>query len=265
MIIKNLVTENIHGITLLIEGITCILGDWDKDKSDIVDVLLGRKQFSGEINYLDISPSNIRLIPRNLEKPKISVSQLLKLFSKRYGGDYKLIMNFLNINDAQINELEDFDVFKVYLSSVFFGKTKLIISEDFLELMEEQAKYLALKYLLKVSKVLNSDLLIFMSSAEYSKICSKIYVIYGGKVLEEGKREFYHPYSQMIQRSLISIGKKFEKIDITEIGKPSEKGCPFHDYCYAIKKDKALFKKCALQEPPFFVKGENNVACWLYD
>jgi len=267
--IKNLTTENIHGITLAIDGITCILGDWDKDKSDLVDVLLGRKRFSGEVSYFNglekISPSNIRLIPRNLERPKIFVSQILKLFSKRYSGNYEVIMNFLNLNDVEMNRLEEFEVFKVYLSSVFFGKTKLIITEDFLELIEEQAKYLALKYLIKAAKMLNSTLLLFMSSAEYSEICSKIYVIYGGKILEEGKKELYHPYSQTMQRSVITIGKKFEKIDVVEVGKPSDKGCPFHDYCYAAKNDKLLFRKCALQEPPFFIKGGNKVACWLYE
>ncbi|MFP3164667.1 MAG: hypothetical protein RXQ76_02295 [Acidianus sp.] len=74
-------------------------------------------------------------------------------------------------------------------------KAYFIIAEDFLELMEEQLKYKALK-MIKIVSIINGDLILFSSSTKNLEVCKRIYVIYGGKLIEESySKELLHPYS----------------------------------------------------------------------
>ncbi len=267
IVVENLTSNNLREVSMVIEGVTCVLGDWDRDKEELVNSIVGKTKFKGRIfKYPEVTlkGDQIRVIPREFARINVKASQFLNYFAKKYGGDCKAVMELLQVEDKKLAEMGELELFKVYLAQAFFGKVSLIISEDFLELFEEQAKVLAIKYLLKASRLVRSPLLLFTSSAEHLDFCDRIYVIYGGRVLEEGKRELYHPYSVTLKNSVISLGRPMEKLKVIEVGKPSNRGCPFHDYCYAVK-DRELFKKCVMQMPPMFAKEGNKVACWLYE
>ncbi|MEW9491648.1 MAG: hypothetical protein TQ35_0005535 [Candidatus Aramenus sulfurataquae] len=268
IVVENLSSKKLHDVSMVIEGITCVLGDWDKDKEQLVSALLGKTKFEGKVfKYPEgtLRREQVRVIPREMERINVKASQFLKYLARKYGGNCEAIMSFLQIEDKKMTEMGDLELFKVYLAQAFMGKVSLIISEDFLELFEEQAKVKAIKYLVKTANLVKSSLLLFTSSAEYLDFCNRTYVIYGGRVLEEGKRELFHPYAVTLRNSAISLGKPMERLEVIEIGKPSERGCPFHEYCYATKNNKELFKKCLMHMPPMFAKDGNKVACWLYE
>ncbi|MED5018705.1 ABC transporter ATP-binding protein [Paenibacillus chibensis] len=100
-----------------------------------------------------------------------------------------------------------------------------------------------------------------------AQVCSRVVVMYGGMVMEEGTVEdiFYrtgHPYTQGLLRSLPKrVGANRERLVPIE-GSPPDlinppAGCPFRDRCpYA-------FGKCA-ELPPVAELGEGHRSlCWL--
>ncbi|MFP3234757.1 MAG: hypothetical protein RXR08_14285 [Sulfolobaceae archaeon] len=120
--------------------------------------------------------------------------------------------------------------------------------------------------MIKIVSIINGDLILFSSSTKNLEVCKRIYVIYGGKLIEESySKEPLHPYSLTLLNSKITIGNKGEKIPVREIGGPSDHGCPFHDYCDLMQKEKWLSIKCRLQDPPMFIVKGNRVFCWYYE
>ncbi len=259
---------------MVIDGVTCVLGDWGDDKRSLILSILGKEKYVGEIKFyreIEINKKYvrkyIRVIPRELERPKIDSLTFIKIITKNYGEiDPEALLNILGVRNTKVSELSEYELFNLYLSSILIGKTYFVIAEDFLELMEEQLKYKALKNLIKIAEMIKSDLLLFSSSAKILDACKRIYVIYGGKLIEESySRELFHPYSLSLLNSKITLGKKGEKIPVKEIGSPSDHGCPFHDYCDVMQKEKSLSIKCRLQEPPMFIIKNNRVSCWYYE
>jgi hypothetical protein len=246
----------LKGISLVVDGVTCVLGDWGEDKKSLISSLLGKSKYVGEIKFyrdkeIDKKQAKnfIRVIPRELEKPKIDSITFIKVLLKNYGENVnpESILNILDIRNDKISNLSEYEVFNLYLSSLLIGKAYFIIAEDFLELMD-------------------GDLILFSSSTKNLEVCKRIYVIYGGKLIEESySKELLHPYSLTLLNSKITIGNKGEKIPVREIGGPSDHGCPFHDYCDLMQKEKGLSIKCRLQDPPMFIVKGNRVSCWYYE
>ncbi|BDC18050.1 hypothetical protein [Acidianus sp. HS-5] len=273
IIINNIYTDKLKGVSMIIDGVTCVLGDWDEDKRSLILSILGKKKYTGEIKFykeVEIDKKQarnyIRVIPRELERPKIDSLTFIKILMKNFGGNVEPenLLNILNIRNG--NSLSEYELFNLYLSSILIGKTYFVIAEDFLELMEEQLKYKALKNLIKIVELIKGDLLLFSGSTKNLEICKRIYVIYGGKIIEEGdSKELFHPYSLSLLNSKITVGRRGEKIPVREIGSPSDHGCPFHDYCDLMQKEKSLSIKCRLQDPPMFIVKRNRVSCWYYE
>lgn len=98
-------------------------------------------------------------------------------------------------------------------------------------------------------------------------LCTRINVMYGGKIIEKGSIEgiFYnakHPYTWGLLKS-VPNPKSESRERLTPIeGQPPDllkppTGCPFTDRCdYAMKI-------CKQKMPPYFKEGEQYTACWL--
>ncbi|MEM4561940.1 MAG: ABC transporter ATP-binding protein, partial [Desulfurococcaceae archaeon] len=102
-----------------------------------------------------------------------------------------------------------------------------------------------------------------------AEIADRAYVMYAGKIVEEGRVEqlFYnpqHPYTKLLLRSVPNPLKKIEKLESIPGVVPSlinpPPGCRFHPRCpYAMEI-------CGKQEPPMFnVEEQHRAACWLLD
>jgi peptide/nickel transport system ATP-binding protein len=100
-----------------------------------------------------------------------------------------------------------------------------------------------------------------------AQVCSRVIVMYGGMVMEEGPVEeiFYrpkHPYTQGLLRSLPKRGgSSRERLSPIEGSPPdlrsAPKGCPFRDRC------PHAMAKCGTM-PPMVEVGEGHRAmCWL--
>ena len=100
-----------------------------------------------------------------------------------------------------------------------------------------------------------------------SSLCTRVIVMYGGLIMEEGKIEdiFYrtgHPYTAGL---LASIPKRTKEKLVPIFGTPPDllnppKGCPFAARC------SRAMKLCAVHQPPFCDLGNGHVsACWLHN
>ncbi|NON62749.1 hypothetical protein [Acidianus sp. RZ1] len=269
--VKGLSINCLNGVNLELGGISCILGNWGKDKESLISAILGKEKYQGKVEFyvkgvlIDNKEARMltRVIPQYMEKPNVKASSFLYPFTKVFGGKVKEIMQVLDIEDKYLSEMGDYELFKVYSAPLFMGDVKFILLANLLNSVEEQAKARILKDLIKISKMKNSDLILLIDSAEYVNVCESLYVIYGGRILEEGK-EFLHPYSMALLNSRIKMGNKHEKIDVMEIGQPTSEGCPFHEFCNEMKLRKYLWIKCRLEMPDMMNIGEEKVACWLF-
>ena len=100
-----------------------------------------------------------------------------------------------------------------------------------------------------------------------SSLCTRVIVMYGGLIMEEGDIEdiFYrtgHPYTAGL---LASIPKRTKEKLVPIFGTPPDllnppKGCPFAARC------SRAMKLCAVRQPPFCDLGNGHIsACWLHN
>lgn len=118
------------------------------------------------------------------------------------------------------------------------------------------------------SKLNTSTILITHDLGVVSDVCSRIIVMYGGLIMEQGtKRDIFysprHPYTMGLLKSIPKIDSD-EKIRLVPIhGTPPDllnppTGCPFYARCdYAMRI-------CAQEQPPFFTDNVGHqTMCWL--
>ena len=97
----------------------------------------------------------------------------------------------------------------------------------------------------------------------------RVYIMYAGKIVEEGVTEqiFYnpqHPYAKLLLHAVPDPTKRVEKLEAIPGTIPSlidpPPGCKFHPRCPFASE------KCTREEPPFFnVEPQHRVACWLLE
>lgn len=129
-----------------------------------------------------------------------------------------------------------------------------------------QAQILELMKDLK-EKINTSIILITHDLGVVADLCSRIIVMYGGLIMEEGtaRQVFYdpkHPYTMGLLKSIPKLHKKDKERLIPIDGTPPDlvkppSGCPFYARCdYAMKI-------CKEQQPPYFSAGPGHRSmCW---
>ncbi|MEM0002390.1 MAG: ABC transporter ATP-binding protein [Desulfurococcaceae archaeon] len=102
-----------------------------------------------------------------------------------------------------------------------------------------------------------------------AEVANRVYVMYAGKIVEEGYLEqiFYnpsHPYTKLLLRAVPDPTKKIEKLESIHGTVPSlinpPPGCRFQPRCpFAMEK-------CLIKEPPLIeVENQHRSACWLLE
>lgn len=152
--------------------------------------------------------------------------------------------------------------------AVWCNPTVIILDEPTTALdVTVQAQILDLLSGLKQSGKL-SFLLITHDLAIAAEVCDRIYVMYGGKIVETADvYELYgnpkHPYTQGLLQSVLSIDEFREKLVVLEGTVPNlmdpPSGCRFHPRCHCA------MAVCSDKDPvPTEVGNQHRVFCWLY-
>ncbi len=158
---------------------------------------------------------------------------------------------------------------RVMIAMSLICEPKLIIADEPTTALDVtiQAQILDLMKDLK-SKLDTSIILITHDLGVVADLCTRINVMYGGLIMEQGTTEdiFYrgkHPYTWGLLRSVPNPKSDLKEKLIPIDGQPPDLlkppvGCPFTARCdYAMKI-------CKEKQPPLFEVGEGHKsACWL--
>jgi oligopeptide/dipeptide ABC transporter ATP-binding protein len=157
---------------------------------------------------------------------------------------------------------------RALIASVLIRKPKLIIADEPTTALDATVQHQILNFLAELrSKIDAALILISHDLGVISRVCDRVYVMYGGQIVEEGstKQLFSdprHPYTQALIESVLD---PFDpKAEITPLeGSPPDmadppSGCRFHPRC------RYAFDPCFADEPPSFVVAKRRAAkCWL--
>ncbi|MEM4717202.1 MAG: ABC transporter ATP-binding protein [Desulfurococcaceae archaeon] len=145
---------------------------------------------------------------------------------------------------------------------------RLIIADEPTTNLDVTVQAQILDLLKKLQKELKLGLILITHNLGIvAEISDRVYVMYAGKVVEEGKVEsiFYnpqHPYTKLLLRAVPNPTKRLEKLESIPGVVPSlinpPPGCRFQPRCpFAIDI-------CTKQEPPRSeIEDQHAVYCWL--
>ena len=160
---------------------------------------------------------------------------------------------------------------RVMIAMAISCKPKLLIADEPTTALDVtiQAQILELMKELK-DKTNTAILLITHDLGVVAQNCSRVLVMYGGLIMEEGPvieifQNPKHPYTEGLLKSLPKISDGFkERLNPIEGTTPNllnpPSGCPFADRCPYV------MEKCHNERPPYFQVGEEHRSmCWLND
>ncbi|GAB6170413.1 ABC transporter ATP-binding protein [Clostridium carnis] len=158
---------------------------------------------------------------------------------------------------------------RVMIAMSLICEPKLIIADEPTTALDVtiQAQILDLMKSLK-DKLNTSIILITHDLGVVADLCSRINVMYGGIIVEEGSAEdiFYngkHPYTWGLLNSVPNPKSELKEKLVPIEGQPPDLlkppvGCPFAARC------KYAMKVCIEKQPPLFkVSNGHKAACWL--
>ncbi|UCG06803.1 MAG: ABC transporter ATP-binding protein [Desulfobacterales bacterium] len=145
----------------------------------------------------------------------------------------------------------------------------LLIADEPTTALDVTIQAQILRLLKRVKAEFNASIIIITHDlALAAQICTRVLVMYAGKIIEKAPvKVFYensaHPYSNGLIRSVPVVGRRVERLYSIEGQPPSllnpTAGCRFAPRCQKAKRI------CNLQYPPEVILGDGHkVACWLY-
>jgi oligopeptide/dipeptide ABC transporter, ATP-binding protein, C-terminal domain len=160
---------------------------------------------------------------------------------------------------------------RVMIAIAIACKPKLIIADEPTTALDVtiQAQILALLKGLK-DALQTSIVLISHDMGVIASMCTKVFVMYGGRVVESGTVDeiFYekaHPYAEGLLGSIPEPGSSRQRKLVPIPGSPPDLIAPPSGCAFAARCAKAM-KVCALAQPPVTRLSETHAAeCWLLD
>ena len=160
---------------------------------------------------------------------------------------------------------------RVIIAMALSCEPDLLIADEPTTALDVTIQVQILKLLMGLKEKLNTSIILITHDlGVVANTCSRIIVMYGGLIMEEGKVEdiFYaplHPYTKGLLQSLPKTDGR-EKTRLIPIkGNPPNlafeiKGCPFAERCpYTMSI-------CREKQPKYYYKDKNHRAmCWLLD
>ncbi len=159
---------------------------------------------------------------------------------------------------------------RAVIAAAVVRRPALIIADEPTTALDASVQYQILKLLLELRATTHMALvLISHDLAVVSGVCSRVYVMYAGQIVESGATAALyqhpaHPYTRALLAAVLDPLKDSERLEVLPGSIPDlispPGGCRFHPRC-----PQAL-PKCAQAEPPSFaINDGQTVKCWLHE
>jgi len=154
---------------------------------------------------------------------------------------------------------------RVMIAMALCCQPKLLIADEPTTALDVTIQAQILELMKELKEKLNTSIILITHDlGVVAEVCSRVIVLYGGRIMESGTSEdiFYrpqHPYTWGLLRSIPRGGERLIPIE----GQPPDllnapAGCPFCTRCeYAMKICKEINPEFTLLEE------KHQVACWL--
>ena len=158
---------------------------------------------------------------------------------------------------------------RAVIASAVVRRPAVIFADEPTTALDATVQFQILRLLATLQATLNTALvLISHDLAVVASVCSRVYVMYAGRVVETGRAsDIYstpaHPYTQGLLASILDPLERPKKLNAMAGSLPDmtnpPSGCRFHPRCpYAM----AI---CKSDAPPFFEMAPGQTArCWLH-
>ncbi len=155
---------------------------------------------------------------------------------------------------------------RVLIAASLINSPGLLIADEPTSALDATIQKEILQTILNLNKELKTSLLLITHDFSIvRKICSRVYVMYAGRIIESGAteeifREPLHPYTAALLRAIPNSAKKGERLFTVTGSVPSpaerkESQCNFFGRCSNAKAE------CARQNPTPKFFGEHFVEC----
>ncbi len=158
---------------------------------------------------------------------------------------------------------------RAVIAASLIRRPSLIIADEPTTALDATVQYQILKLLGDLRAAINTALILISHDlAVIASICTRVYVMYAGQVVEAGAtRTIYrspaHPYTKALLGAILDPWEKKAELTVLEGSIPDlaapPAGCKFHPRC------PSAMDLCSQSEPPDFRCGSAHAArCWLY-
>ncbi len=158
---------------------------------------------------------------------------------------------------------------RAMIASVLIREPRLIIADEPTTALDATVQHQILKFLAEMRHELNVALILISHDlAVISQVCDRVYIMYGGQLVEQGDTasifaEPKHPYTIALIGSILDPFDPKTEIVALEGSPPDMRsppsGCRFNPRC------PHAFDLCREQEPPEFqFPSGQSAKCWLH-
>jgi len=158
---------------------------------------------------------------------------------------------------------------RAMIASVLIRQPRLIIADEPTTALDATVQHQILKFLAEMRHEFDVALILISHDlAVISQVCDRVYIMYGGQLVEQGDTASIfvdpkHPYTVALIGSILDPFDPKTEIVALEGSPPDMRsppsGCRFHPRC------PHAFDRCRQEEPPEFAFASGQSAkCWLH-
>lgn len=156
---------------------------------------------------------------------------------------------------------------RVMIAAALINHPMLLVADEPTTALDVTTQAQILELLRRMNEELNTAVLLISHDLEVvRRLCSRVYLMYAGQVVEAGTTEQVlahpqHPYTKGLLSSVPGFTKRGQMLraipgQVPELSQRDEHGCPFYSRC-EYRRD-----HCRIATPPMTEQGGHAVRCF---
>lgn len=156
---------------------------------------------------------------------------------------------------------------RVMIAAALVNHPALLVADEPTTALDVTTQAQILELLRQMNRELNTAVLLISHDLEVvRRLCSRVYLMYAGQVVESGTVEEVlshpqHPYTKGLLSSVPSFAKRGQRLrsipgQVPGLAERSLTGCPFYSRCEYRQE------RCRTAQPPMTEQAGHAVRCW---